>query len=446
MKFNKEKVLNLNKTFNMFTTMCEVKDNLQGCLSDYSISVKDAICVKGVESTAGSAILKGYKPLFDATVVEKIRLAGGTIVAKSSQDEFGFGTFCTNIGQGLKIPKNPLDDSRVTGGSSGGAASAVALIDKHIAVAESTGGSIVTPASFCGVVGLCPTYGRVSRNGLISYGASLDKIGVMSRKVYESALLLEVISGYDEREETSSSKKVPKFTKNVIKTKEELRFINGKKIAVLNVDGVDLEVKSVFDSVIDKLKNFGCEVKVLTMPFTEKYALAAYYIIAMSEASTHLSCLCGIRYGATLPLEGNFDEYFTKVRTTYFNNETKRRILLGTFARMSGYRGQYYVKALKARTKIIEEYKQIFSDFDVIMTPTTPSIAPKFEEIEKLSPAQEYALDFLTVGPNIAGIPHITVPVGRNKDNNMPMGLMVIGNHFEEEKIIEFASAIEVLR
>ena len=434
----------INDDHKMFSVVCDVKEK-KGILSKYSISLKDAIWLKGVESTASSAILRGFKPLENSTVAQKILDSGGRIVGKTIQDEFGFGGFSVNVGHGYKIPLNPIDKERCAGGSSGGSAVAAKLIKNHISIAESTGGSITTPASFCGVVGLCPTYGRVSRNGLITYSSSLDKIGVMSQKVYDSALMLEIISGEDEMDETSASVPSEKFTEAV---SEPLSGIKKMKVGYLLPDGINNEISLNFRDNLKKISDLGVVVEEVKLPFMTKYALSAYYIVAMSEASTHLACLSGLRYGASKKIEDSemYNDYFSNVRTEFFGEESKRRILLGTFARMSGYRGQYYIKALKVRKKIIDEYKKIFEKYDVIALPSAPVYPPKFSEIEKMSLSEIYNLDYLGVGPNLAGLPHISVPIERTEKNELPIGMLFVGDHFMESKILKFASAVEVLR
>lgn len=415
----------------------KVRKGTAGKLAGVLISVKDCICVKGVESTAGSAILKGYRPLFDATAVEKCRAQDAIIIGKTAQDEFGFGGFNTNVGNGFKIPLNPLDKSRVCGGSSGGAAGLVQKANfAHLAIAQSTGGSIVNPAAFCGVVGICPTYGRVSRYGLIDYANSLDKIGAIAKNVEDAALLLEIISGHDLKDSTSS--------KNSFHTMEFKNSVKGLKIGIVKEafnEGVDLRISNRIRTAIQKLEDMGAKTVSVSLPTTFQFGISAYYILAMCEASTNLAKYCGLRYGANSELKGKFDEYFSKVRTQNFGAEAKRRILLGTFARMAGYRNAYYLKAAQVRTKIIEEYLSAFKQCDVLATPTMPMIAPTFDEISKLTPAQNYMADILTVGPNLAGLPHISIPC--DKINDLPVGLQLIGNHFEELELLGVARAYE---
>src|SRR3989344_5552686 len=317
-----------------------------------AVSVKDSICVKGVESTAGSRILRGYKPLFDATVIRFVKEQGGIIIGKTSQDEFGFGGFSINVGVGFKAPKNPCDKERSCGGSSGGAGGMTQKADfAHIALGESTGGSIASPASFCGVFGLCPTYGRVSRYGLMDYGNSLDKIGPMGKTIHDTAMLFDVIAGHDALDSTSLNAPKENYGGYIG------RNIEGMKIGIIKeafAEGVEKEVEEKVRSGINKLDDEGAECKEISLELPIKYGLAGYYMIATSEASTNLAKYCGMRYGMAEKLEGNFNEYFSKVRSHNFGDEAKRRIMLGTFARMSGFRDAYYIKAAKVRTLMIK--------------------------------------------------------------------------------------------
>ncbi|MBI2523543.1 Asp-tRNA(Asn)/Glu-tRNA(Gln) amidotransferase subunit GatA [Candidatus Woesearchaeota archaeon] len=400
-----------------------------------AISVKDAICVKGVESTAGSKILKGYKPLFDATVIKRVKDAGGIIIGKTSQDEFGFGSFSVNVGLGFAIPKNPFDKTRSCGGSSGGAGGITQKASfPHIALGESTGGSIAAPASFCGVFGLCPTYGRVSRYGLMDYANSLDKIGTLGKSVYDAALLLEVIAGFDNNESTTINKPTEKYTESTNKNIKNMR-IGIIKESFANID------KNVGKNVregVKKLEEHGAKSEEISLKLPIEHGISTYYIIATSEASTNLAKYCGMRYGISEKLEGNFNEYFTKVRSNNFGAEAKRRIILGTFARMSGYRDAYYIKATKIRAMIVSEYKKLFKKYDALVSPTMPIVAPKFSEIEKLTPLQNYMMDIMTVSPNLAGLPHLSVPVGF--DGNMHIGMMLTADHLREGKLIQLGN------
>ncbi len=438
----------INKEYNYFNIISEdlaikqaeaVKKNSRGRLSGLPISVKDSICVKDVESTAGSKILKDYIPLFNATSVQNAINEGAIIIGKTSQDEFGFGGFSANVGIGFKTPLNPFDKSRATGGSSGGAAGLAQKADfPHVAFGESTGGSIVNPASFCGVFGLCPTYGLVSRYGLIDYGNSLDKVGPVAKSVSDCALVLDVISGYDAKDSTSLKSNKTDYSSFLKKD------VKGMKVGIIKEafgSDVDKSVDKHVNNSIKKLENLGVKFEEVSLPVSIKYGIPVYYVIATSEASSNLAKYCGLRYGVAEKLEGSFNEYFTKVRSENFGKEAKRRVMLGTFARMSGFRDAYYIKAAKVRSLIIEEYKKSFKKFDALISPTVPILPPRFDDINKLSILQNYMIDVLTVGPNLAGLPHINIPVGFEKD--LPVGMMLTSDHLQEGKLLQLAKEFE---
>lgn len=433
-----EKAKEIQKKYSPFITIAEkFEKRNKGKLAGIAISVKDNICTKGMQSTAGSKILQGYIPPFDATVVAKAKREGGFIIGKTAQDEFGFGTFSTNCA--YDVPKNPLDPTRSCGGSSGGAACLAVVADfTHIAIAESTGGSISCPAAFTATVGLTPTYGRVSRWGLIDYANSLDKIGCIGKAVKDVALLLTVIAGPDKYDSTVLQLPEEDFTRYLKNS------VKGMKIGVPKEyfgKGVDKRiVKVVWDAIL-KLQSLGASYEETSLPHT-KYSLPSYYIIAMAEASTNLAKFCGMRYGLHLQLKGNYDKYFSSARVAGFGEEAKRRIILGTYARMAGYRDAYYLKALKVRTKVIEDFKTAFKKFDVLVAPTMPILPPRFTEIAKLSPIENYMMDILTVAPNLAGIPMISVPCGFV--DKLPVGLHIMADHLQESKIIQVAHGFEV--
>jgi len=428
----------LDEEYGIFNALAETDDSTGGGrLEGVAVSVKDNICVRGMETRAGSKVLEGYHPPFDATVVKKCREEGALILGKTTQDEFGFGTF--NVNTPFKVPRNPHDPERSAGGSSGGAACLTSVADfSHLAVAESTGGSISCPASFCGVVGLTPTYGRTSRWGLVDYANSLDKIGVMGKTVADAALLLSVIAGSDEYDSTVSQAKPEDFTEYLKKDVEGLKV--GAPHEYFG-EGVDTGVSEAVWDVIKGLEAQGATVTELSLPHTG-VSLASYYIIAMAEASTNLAKFSGLRYGLHLPLEGAFDEYFSKVRAGGFSEEAKRRVILGTFTRMAGYRDAYYLKALKVRTRVIQDFKRAFGEVDVLAAPTMPVVAPRFDEIEKMEPIQHYMMDVLTVAPNLAGVPMVSVPCGRV--HGLPVGLHLMADHMEEGELIRAAHALEV--
>ncbi|MBI4738901.1 Asp-tRNA(Asn)/Glu-tRNA(Gln) amidotransferase subunit GatA [Candidatus Woesearchaeota archaeon] len=411
----------------------------KGALAGLPVSIKDSICVKGVESTAGSAMLKGYIPPFDAGCVSRLRQAGAIIVGKTAQDEFGFGSFSTNTGIGFTAPKNPFDRLRSCGGSSGGAAGlAQKLSVPHVALGESTGGSIVNPASFCGVVGLCPTYGRVSRYGLIDYGSSLDKVGPIGKTVADVALALKVIAGFDEKESTTATVPVEDYPSFVKKD------VAGLRVGILKEsfgEGTDSAVEKSVWGAIKQLESAGVDCREISLKIPIEYGIPTYYIIAPSEASTNLAKLCGLRYGAEEKIEGDFNTYFSEVRSRAFGKEAKRRIMLGTFTRMAGYRDAYYVKATKVRRLIIDEYKNVFKKCDAVISPTVSILPPRFDEIKNLTPAQNYLIDALTVSPNLAGLPHLNMPVG--KHNGLPIGAMLTTDHFKEGVLVQLGAALE---
>jgi aspartyl-tRNA(Asn)/glutamyl-tRNA(Gln) amidotransferase subunit A len=430
-----KRVKALDEKYHFMNKLAEnLKTKKDGKLSGYTISVKDNICVNGMQSTAGSKILEGYIPPFDATVIEKCRAEGASILGKTTQDEFGFGTF--NVNTSYNIPLNPWDLERSTGGSSGGAACITAVADfPHLALSESTGGSISCPASWCGVVGVTPTYGRVSRWGLIDFANSLDKIGVMAKTIQEAALLLEVICGQDLYDSTVLNEPIPNFSNPV--------NIDDLKIGVPKEyfgEGVEPEIEKIIWSVLKKMETRGANIIDISLPYT-KYSLSSYYIIAMAEASTNLAKFCGLRYGLQKKIEGNFNEYFSNIRTEGFGEEAKRRVILGTFTRMAGYRDAYYLKALKVRTKVIQDFKKAFKHVDVLAAPTMPVIAPRFDEVDELEPIQHYMMDILTVAPNLAGIPMISVPCGNSQ--GMPVGLHLMADHLEEHKMLSAALGVE---
>ena len=436
------KLRGLDKEYGFFVTLAgkpsreELKKPAKGKLHNLPVSIKDNICVSGLKCTAGSRILETYVPPFDSTVSSRIKGHNGVIIGKTQQDEFGFGTFCTN--SGFRVPKNPLDPARACGGSSGGAAGlTAALVMPHIALGQSTGGSISCPASFCGVVGLTPTYGLVSRYGLIDYANSLDKIGPIARTVQDAALMLSVIAGHDPRDSTSLKGPGADYSKFLGKP------VKGMRIGVPKEyfgEGVNPDVSEQVWKGIKALESEGMRYSEISLPMT-KHSLSAYYMIACAEASTNLAKFCGMRYGAEGHIEEPFNEYFSGVRSGHFGEEAKRRILLGTYARMAGFRDRFYLKALQVRTLIIQEFRQAFKKYDVLIAPTMPVIAPKLSEVQKMSPVESYMMDMLTVAPNLAGIPTLSVPCG--KVSGMPVGLHIMGDYLHEGKILRVGSVVE---
>lgn len=412
----------INDRYEMFTNFSDVSEG-EGT---FTFSAKDNLTSYDFETCAGSRILKGYRPPFDATPIKKMREAGGFLAGKTNMDEFGFGTFSANSGFG--IPKNPYDLNRSCGGSSGGAACAAAVLEDHVALGVSTGGSIVCPASFCGVYGITPTYGRVSRWGLIDYGNSLDKVGVLSADAKDLSKYLPVIAGKDPKDPTSCVQPDMPGT-----------FRRMKSVAIPKeaTEGISKDVMDSFNASIERLRSEGIDVDYVDMPVL-KYAMPAYYVLATSEASTNLARFCGMRYGQQDgDLSLKFDDYFTSFRSQYFGDEAKRRILLGTFTRMVGYADKYYNKALRVRQSVISEYKKVFADHDAVVTPTMPFVSPRFDEISKMSALDVYKADFLTVPPNLTGMPHLSVPCGYS--DGIPVGLMFTADHWNEDILLSEA-------
>jgi aspartyl-tRNA(Asn)/glutamyl-tRNA(Gln) amidotransferase subunit A len=411
----------------------------EGRLMGLAVSIKDNICVRGVESRAGSRILDGYRPLFSATAVQRLVDEGAIVIGKTAQDEFGFGSFSRNVGVGFPIPLNPLDPDRVCGGSSGGCGGITRKASfPHISLAESTGGSIVAPAAFCGVVGLCPTYGRVSRYGLIDYANSLDKIGPMGTSVSDVALGLRIISGHDPKESTSLDAPVDDYPDWVG------RGVVGLKVGIIKEcfgDGVQSGVQDNVWRAIKRLEDQGVKYEEVSLPLAQKYGVPAYYLIAMSEASTNLAKYCGMRYGVHGELGRGFNEYFSDIRSRNIGLEAKRRIMLGTFARMAGYRDAFYLKALRVRTRIIGEYKAVLKNYGALVSPTMPMVAPKHSEVSTLTPMQNYMMDIMTVGPNLAGLPHMSMNAGMS--SGLPVGIMFTADHLDERTLIRLGGALE---
>ena len=411
----------INDIYQMYTSFTDTEPN-----GKFIFSAKDNLTSVDFESCAGSRILSGYRPPFDATPIKKMREAGGFLQGKTNMDEFGFGTFSANSGFG--IPKNPYDLNRSCGGSSGGAACAAAVLEDHVALGVSTGGSIVCPASFCGVYGIAPSYGRVSRYGLIDYANSLDKVGVLSAKAADLGKYLRIIAGKDEHDPTSCVQ--PDMP-------EKDRPMKSVAVPKNAVEGISDKVMVHFEESLEGLRSMGIDVEYVDMPIL-KYAMPAYYVIAASEASTNLARFCGMRYGQQDgDLSLGFDAYFTSFRSEYFGDEAKRRILLGTFTRMVGYADRYYNKALRVRESIIQEYKKVFANCDAVVTPTMPFISPRFDEIANMSALDVYKADFLTIPPNLTGMPHMSVPCGYS--DGMPVGLMFTSDHWNEDVLLSVA-------
>ena len=410
-----------------------------GKLAGIPIAIKDNICTDGVLTTCASKMLEDFVPPYDATVIKNILKEDAIIIGKTNMDEFAMGSSTEN--SAFKTTKNPWDLERVPGGSSGGSAAAVAAGLAPIALGSDTGGSIRQPASFCGVVGFKPTYGLVSRFGLIAFGSSLDQIGPFSKSVKDAALTLEVIQGADDFDCTTYKDSI---TEDYLSTIED--GIKGMKIGVPKEffqSGLDEEVKNAVLSAIEDLKELGATVEEISLPITE-VGLPAYYIISSAEASSNLARFDGIRYGYRTKEFNDVDELMLKSRSEAFGPEVKRRIMLGTYALSSGYYDAYYNKAQKLKKKLKEEFKKTFSEYDLILSPTSPT--PAFKVGEKSSdPLSMYLGDIYTININIAGIPAISLPYSFT-EAGLPIGIQLLGPHFGEEKIFKAAYALEQKR
>ncbi|MBW7651820.1 Asp-tRNA(Asn)/Glu-tRNA(Gln) amidotransferase subunit GatA [Anoxybacillus sp. ST4] len=405
-----------------------------GLLFGMPIGIKDNIVTKGLRTTCASKILYNFDPIYDATVVERLHQADAVTVGKLNMDEFAMGSSTEN--SGFQLTRNPWDLERVPGGSSGGSAAAVAAGEVPFALGSDTGGSIRQPAAFCGVVGLKPTYGRVSRYGLVAFASSLDQIGPITRTVEDNAYLLQVISGLDPMDSTSANVEVPDYVSALTGD------IKGLKIAVPKEylgEGVSEEVRQSVLQALKVLESLGATWEEVSLPHS-KYALATYYLLASSEASANLARFDGVRYGYRTDNAKNLMEMYKQTRSEGFGNEVKRRIMLGTFALSSGYYDAYYKKAQKVRTLIKQDFENVFEKYDVIIGPTTPT--PAFKIGEKTSdPLTMYANDILTIPVNLAGVPGISIPCGFV--NGLPVGLQIIGKHFDESTIYRVAHAFE---
>ncbi|WP_432681294.1 Asp-tRNA(Asn)/Glu-tRNA(Gln) amidotransferase subunit GatA [Bacillus velezensis] len=405
-----------------------------GLLFGMPIGVKDNIVTKGLRTTCSSKILENFDPIYDATVVERLQAAEAVTIGKLNMDEFAMGSSTEN--SAYKATKNPWNLDTVPGGSSGGSAAAVAAGEVPFSLGSDTGGSIRQPASFCGVVGLKPTYGRVSRYGLVAFASSLDQIGPITRNVEDNAFLLQAISGPDKMDSTSANVEVPDFLSSLTGD------IKGLKIAVPKEylgEGVGKEAKESVLAALKVLEDLGATWEEVSLPHS-KYALATYYLLSSSEASANLARFDGIRYGYRSDNADNLIDLYKQTRSEGFGNEVKRRIMLGTFALSSGYYDAYYKKAQKVRTLIKKDFEDVFEKYDVIVGPTTPT--PAFKIGEKTSdPLTMYANDILTIPVNLAGVPGISVPCGFA--DGLPLGLQIIGKHFDEGTVYRVAHAFE---
>jgi len=414
----------------------EIKERIKrgdklGKLAGLLVAVKDNISTRGVRTTCSSKMLENYVPVYDATVMERIKAEDAIIMGKTNMDEFAMGSSTETSYFGPT--RNFFDHSRVAGGSSGGSAVAVACGAVDISLGSDTGGSIRNPASFNSIVGLKPTYGRVSRYGLVAYASSLDQIGPMARDTLSTALLLQVISGRDFRDSTTVNTPVPNYVE------ETLRKINGFKIGVIKegFENVDKRVSRKVYDALNILEKAGCLIEEVSMPFM-KYALPAYYIIAMAECSSNLARFDGIRYGGK-SVKGKWEEQLIRIRTECFGEEVKRRIFLGTFVLSAGYKEDFYIKACRVRRKIYDEFKLLFKSYNALATPTMPVLPWKIGELP--SPLDMYMMDIETVAVNLAGLPAISVPAGFV--DSLPVGLQLMGNHFDEATLLRISHAYE---
>ena len=399
------------------------------------IGIKDNLCMKGTKTTCSSKMLENFVSPYDATVIEKLKDENIISLGKLNMDEFAMGS--STESSYFKKTKNPWNLNKVPGGSSGGSAAAVAANMVPWALGSDTGGSIRQPASLCGVVGLKPTYGLVSRFGLVAFASSLDQIGPITKDVRDSAMLLSLIAGHDERDTTSEEVEKKDYTKAL------KNDVKGLKIGVPKEffgEGINEEVKRELTKAIETYKELGAEVEEFSLDVA-KYALATYYIIACAEASSNLGRFDGIRYGYRTPEYSNLKEIYKKSRSEGFGPEVKRRIILGTYVLSSGYYDAYYKKAQQVRTLVSNEFSKAFEKYDVILTPTSPVTAFNIGE-KSNNPLEMYLADICTVSVNIAGVPAISIPCGVDS-NGLPIGMQLIGNKFEEEKILNAAYTFE---
>jgi aspartyl-tRNA(Asn)/glutamyl-tRNA(Gln) amidotransferase subunit A len=406
-----------------------------GDLAGIPLGLKDILCTKGIRTTCGSKILGNYVPFYDGTVVRKLKERDAVFLGKLNMDEFAMGSSTEN--SGFQITRNPWNLDRIPGGSSGGSAAAVAADECIAALGTDTGGSIRQPAFCCGVVGLKPTYGRVSRYGLVAFASSLDQIGPITKDVEDCAILLNAISGYDSYDSTSVNVEVPDHKKSLVKD------VKGIRIGIPNeyfIEGIDPDVEKAVTQAINHFKRWGAEVKRISLPHTE-YAVAVYYIIATAEASSNLARYDGVKYGFRSKGYRDLMEMYIQTRAKGFGKEVKRRIILGTYVLSAGYYEAYYRKASQVRTLMRKDFEDAFHQVDVIMAPTAPT--PAFRIGEKTEdPLQMYLSDIFTIPVNLAGTPGISIPCGFSHEN-LPIGLQIMGKHFDEGTLLRVAYTFE---
>jgi len=406
-----------------------------GKLAGLVFAVKDNIAIKGKKLTCGSRILKNFESIYNATAIERILNEDGIIIGKTNLDEFAMGS--SNENSAFGPVKNPHDETRVPGGSSGGSAVAVAKKTCDVALGSDTGGSIRQPAAFCGVFGLKPTYGRVSRYGLVAFASSFDCIGPITNDTETIAKVMEVISGYDEKDSTSSNIPVQKFTELISQAPEKIKI--GLPVEFFK-EGLDEEIKSKIFECVDFLKSNSFEFKEISLPHLE-YSIADYYLLTTAEASSNLSRYDGVKYGSRIDNPLSLKDMYTRTRDEYFGTEVKRRIMLGTFVLSAGYYDAYYRKAQKVRRLIQNDFLQAFQEVDLIISPTTPTTAFKLgEKVD--DPLSMYLSDIFTTSANLAGIPAMNIPVGFDS-KNLPIGMQLMANHFREDLILQVSNFIE---
>jgi aspartyl-tRNA(Asn)/glutamyl-tRNA(Gln) amidotransferase subunit A len=413
----------------------ERKAGKKGKILGIPLGLKDLLCTKGVATTCGSKILKNFVPPYNATVVEKINDEGGVLLGKLTMDEFAMGSTSESCCFG--VPQNPWKEGYVAGGSSGGSATSVASGECLVSLGSDTGGSIRQPASLCGVVGIKPTYGRVSRYGLVAFASSLDQVGPLSRDVADSALMMNVISGYDKRDSTSVNRETPDYSKALTEG------VKGLRVGVPREyfgEGLDPEVRKIVENGIDILKKGGATVVDVSLPHTD-YCVAVYYLIAPAEASSNLARYDGVSYGFRAHDAESLIDMYKETRSAAFGAEVKRRILIGTYALSSGYYDAYYKKASQVRTLILNDFNKAFESCDVLISPVTPTPAWKTGENVD-DPLSIYLSDILTLSANLAGIPGMSVPGGFSA-NGLPVGIQLQGAHFREDLLLKVAYNIE---
>lgn len=407
-----------------------------GELAGVPVAIKDNMVSEGDKTTACSKILSNYTGIYDATVVKKLKDADAIIIGITNMDEFAMGsTTKTSVHQ---LTKNPWDNERVPGGSSGGAAASIAAQEVYISLGSDTGGSIRQPASFCGVVGMKPTYGRVSRYGLIAFASSLDQIGPMAKTVEDIALTMNVISGPDDYDATVANCEVPDYTQFLNQD------IKGMKIGVPKeyfIDGINPQVKKIMEESLEKFKELGAEIVEISLPHT-KYAVPTYYVIAPAEASSNLARFDGVRYGYRSEDVKNINDLYVNSRSEGFGDEVKRRIMIGTYVLSAGFYDAYFRKAQKVRAKIKDDFDKAFENVDVIFTPVSPTTAFRLDD--KKSPIELYLEDIFTISANLAGIPGLSIPAG--KVEGLPVGIQLLGKPFGEGELIKAGSAFEKAR